>query len=140
MRWVVLLLMMGCNSRNRNPELLAFNDQEPGTFLGIVYFEDPFWFSPGESIELIVDAEDPDRDPIQIWFAYQPPGLCFDPDGTRGVWHVPDDYDEPFTRFSLVLADDADPMGITAVEIDFWNIHSDEVSGEEWGRDSADWE
>ena len=121
--WLILMVG-GCNGSNRNPELMSFNGVEPNQILGVSFFAEPFYFAPGDRIPLTVDASDPDRDPLQIWFAFQPRGLCFDPDGTEGVWEVPDDLEEESIYFSLVIADDADPMGLTSVEIFYINLES----------------
>jgi hypothetical protein len=132
------LLLIGCNASNVNPELVSFNGQEPRSILGILYFEDPFFFAAGEDVLLEVEASDPDGDPLQIWFAYQPPGLCFDPDGTEGVWEVPENYDEDMVSFDLVLADDSDPTGITSIELFFMNENPSDKFFEEWGLDTAE--
>ena len=132
------LLLLGCSASNENPELLTFNGQEPRSILGILYFEDPFFFAAGQEIPLEVEASDPDGDPVETWFAYQPPGLCFDPSGSEGVWEVPEDYEVDMVSFDLVLADDSDPRGITSVELFFMNENPSEEFWEEWGLDTAE--
>ena len=135
--WCLGVGFGGCNSSNQNPELVSFNGIEPKEFLGIPYFEEPFWFAVGEEVPLEVVAQDPDGDPLQIWFAFQPPGVCFDPDGNEGVWHVPEDYEEDFVSLSLVLADDSNPMGLTSIDIGFLNENPSDDFWEEWDMDSG---
>ena len=134
---LLAILVGGCNSSNRNPVLVSFNGVEPNEILGVSFFAEPFYFSPGDHIPLVVDASDPDRDPIQIWFAFQPRCLCFDPDGSEGVWDVPDEWEEESVSFSLVIADDADPMGLTSVELFYINLESSGQRYEDFDFDTG---
>ena len=136
---LALLALVGCNASNRNPELHSFNGVEPRTLFGFTFLDEPFFFEPGETVELQIDASDPDGDDLQIWFVYQPPGLCFDPDGTEGVWEVPEDFKEESVGMTLLISDDSDPAGLVAFELwfesgrGFWG----EWEGAE--KDSGDW-
>lgn len=133
------LSLLGCNASNRNPELHSFNGIEPRTLFGFVFIDEIFFFEPGETVELQVDASDPDGDELQIWFVYQPPGLCFDPDGTTGIWEVPEDFEEESVNMTLLIADDADPTGLVAFELGFINAKGGEGLWKDWEGDSGDW-
>jgi hypothetical protein len=120
---MLLPFSLACQGNNRNPEILSFNGVEPDTLFGIDLFQRPFFFKPGTSVSIEVEAEDPDGDPIQIWFSHQPPGLVFDPDENTGVWEVPEDYDEESIIFNLIVSDDFDPQGVASIFVPFWNTN-----------------
>jgi hypothetical protein len=115
-----LPLSQACQGNNRNPEILSFNGVEPDTLLGIDHFSRPFNFSPGSTVFLKVEAQDPDGDPLQVWFSLQPPGLVFDPDETSGVWEVPEEY----IGLNLIVSDDFDPQGVASIFVPFWNTNT----------------
>ena len=118
-----LPIFLGCQGNNRNPEILSFNGVEPDTLLGIDLFTTPFNFRPGTTVSLTVEAQDPDGDPIQIWFSLQPPGLAFDPDEAAGVWEVPEDFSEDYIGLNLIVSDDFDPQGVASIFVPFWNTN-----------------
>lgn len=91
--------------RNEAPKLISFNGQEidaRGSFVNEVV---PL----GEDFPLRVVAEDPENGPVRIWFPQSPGWIEFDPDGTDGVWHVPDDPCDFRGWLDIDLEDQHDP-------------------------------
>ena len=113
------LVLSGCGVGNRNPEILAINDQEVSQSWGVYFLEESLLFTPGQIFRIWVEAEDPDGDDLQMWFAWQPPGLEFDPDGRKGSWSVPENFEQKLVLSSLVVSDLSEPQGISTVEIAF---------------------
>ncbi len=59
----------------------------------------------GEDLPIELLISDPEDDPVTVWFPGGPPGLDFDPWGTRGVWRFREP-DTAWVTMELVLWDE----------------------------------
>jgi hypothetical protein len=109
---VILSVWLGCVGadpfRNEAPFLRSFNGVEvPSRETVIVAGDLPLF---GEAYPLVLEVDDPERQLVRVWFPYSQGWVDFDPDGTEGVWYVPEDpVDFALPILVVVLEDDHDP-------------------------------
>lgn len=53
------------------------------------YAQLPVVLEPGGTLPLTVEVEDPEGDPVAVWFPLAPGTVAFDPLGREGTWHLP---------------------------------------------------
>lgn len=116
-----LWLWVGCT--NRPPVLEALNGQPAKDPLIGVEYVPSFEVRAGQTIELRVDARDPDGDAVEIRFSDMPGIVTFDPHGTTGTLEVFEQQAD--TGFVLadaviVLLDDHDPPAWVENELFFF--------------------
>lgn len=70
----------------------------------LAYYGSDFNVVPGADFAIDVVYDDPENRPIRVWWPNSPEGWEFDPDGTSGVWHVPDPA-PPLSEIDGVLED-----------------------------------
>jgi hypothetical protein len=113
---VIFALLVACTNiptSNEAPRLLSVNDAKyEYTFGGYSSWGSAGTAVPGEDLEITVVLEDPEGQHVRVWWPAAPEGWEFDPDGTTGVWHVPED---PGTvgELELLLEDTADDPAVS---------------------------
>jgi hypothetical protein len=108
-RWLLgVALVPGCIGllpfRNEPPRLLSANGVDVPRFRDFVSLPDAL---DGDTLELTLEVEDPERDKVRIWFPYVEGDFEFDPDGTTGTFHVPG-WATSY-QLTVILEDDHDP-------------------------------
>lgn len=125
MRWALLLLVApGCFGMvpflNEAPKLKAVNGISPE--YGSSYFELPP-VEEGTDVQLDFEIVEPEHDRVRVWFPYAVGVVDFDPDGTSGVWHVPEGR-FPGMELRVVLEDDRDPPQRGSFSLAFYSDSS----------------
>lgn len=102
------LLLVGCDAdlfTNNPPVLLSFNGYDFTRRQQYLYPPpESLHFEQGETLELSAEIRDPEHQDVRIWWPWAPQGWEFDPDGTTGVWQVPEDYND-WPRAMMILED-----------------------------------
>jgi len=113
MRWFVpALLLAGC-APNKPPRVYYINDRVVDDKLFRQLEKEgerpipPAWvIAPGERFEIVVDAEDPEGQPMTYWYLNPPPGFETYPEDNTAVWNVPFDYEEITWEMKLIVSDE----------------------------------
>ena len=78
---------------------------------------DPRWIAPmGEDFPITLVIDDPENRDVRVWWPEAPAGWEFDPDGTVGVWHVPE-LALPNYGVELVIEDEHGERQLTDVYV-----------------------
>lgn len=101
--------------QNEPPRLHALNDVPPEPFN--TYLRLPA-VDGGVPFTLTVDAGDPERDGIRVWFPYVVGEMDFDPDGVSGVWTPPEGHFYSY-ELRIALEDDRDPPARSEYYVQF---------------------
>lgn len=113
---MIFALLVACTdipTSNEAPRLLSVNDARyEYSFGGYSSWGSAGTAVPGEDLEITVVLEDPEGQHVRVWWPAAPEGWEFDPDGTTGVWHVPED-PGPVGELELLLEDTADDPAVS---------------------------
>ncbi len=101
----LLLALAGCAETNSPPVFLAVNDLEVYSTLTGTSLEGRLNVAAGEVLDLRVEVEDPDLDPVMLWWPGAPQGFTWEDGTLYAAWLVPEDFwDEQWDQ--TVIAED----------------------------------
>lgn len=85
---ILAFALLACGAfQNTAPILVSVN----GVLLdrsGYLPPDPALTYTPGETLPLRLEVDEPDRDRFRVWWPYAPGGLDFLPDDTEGTWAV----------------------------------------------------
>jgi hypothetical protein len=117
---VILLLFAGCfdvPASNEPPRLVSVNDAVYDYQIGGYSIQGSAGLAePGTDLEIEVVYDDPEGQHVRIWWPAAPEGFEFDPDGTTGVWHVPEEVGAFPGEWEILLEDTGRDPAVTS----FW--------------------
>lgn len=104
-----LLSALACEEVNQPPRFLEVNGEEVRYQLGEAFLDGRLNVLPGDTLEIRLTVEEPEGQPITVWWPAAPMGFSWSSESLFAAWEVPSDWWSAENTLSVIALDDADP-------------------------------